>query len=176
MTCRDIIEIIARAEAGLLDPGVSAAFDRHLAECPRCRAERVLATRLTAALRADPGPAPASDFTARVLDRVRTAHAESPQRWWTPIIPAMALVLSILAIRPVLPALPLPGIGEGLRSLLLPALGWMENGLTTLGLGTAPGGFAGALPLYALPAVVFTACVSGILVWVTREAYAYRVE
>ena len=170
MTCRDAIDAIARAEAGLLTPDESSALEQHLDDCARCRMERALQARMTAALRARSESPLDSWFTARVLARIRAEQTPWPKAsWWTPLIPALALGLAILAIRFVLPFLPLP-VGE-LHSLLRPALGWMEGNLVALDLGRSPFGLAGAIPPYTLPAVVFTACLSAIMVWVTREVY-----
>lgn len=48
-TCRDLVELVTEYLEGALSPEFSAAFERHIAECPSCR-EYLDQIRLTIAL------------------------------------------------------------------------------------------------------------------------------
>ena len=93
MNCRTAIHAIAVVSTGGFTPEDAAALASHLRNCARCRAEEEFSARITAVLAVDPEPGPASDFTARVLDRIRHAAEAAPgERVWMPLVPAAALL------------------------------------------------------------------------------------
>ena len=123
MNCRTAIQIIALASTGDLTPEDAAALASHVRSCARCRAEEELASRITAALAVDQEPGPRSDFTARVLDRIRdVAEAAPAERVWMPLVPAAALLSAIGAAWLAFPVLPWREVMQALSLLSLPSL------------------------------------------------------
>jgi anti-sigma factor RsiW len=160
MNCQTAIRAIALATTGDLPPESAEVLASHLLICGRCRSEEKVAALITAALKTPREPAPAGDFTAQVLDRIRNAGETAPrERAWMPLVPAAALLLSIGAV-------------------------WMTSFMTSWWeTATALGShlllpFAGPAvpaPFAAIPLVLLVASV-GALAFAAREFAAFMRE
>jgi hypothetical protein len=114
MNCRTAIHAIAVVSTGGFTPEDAAALASHLRNCARCRAEEEFSARITAVLAVDPEPGPASDFTARVLDRIRHAAEAAPGAALLSAIGAAWLAFPLLPWREMMQVLssrPLPPLG-----------------------------------------------------------------
>jgi len=97
MNCLSYIELIAAKLDGALSGPELRELDRHLAGCPRCRAELLLQKKIAGALAEDaPSPLPA-DFTRRVSKQVMASNRRRRLLSAVPVlIPALPLVTGIL--------------------------------------------------------------------------------
>lgn len=158
MNCRTATQAIALASTGDLAPEDAEALASHLLTCARCRSEKEIATLITAELETDREPAPAGDFTALVLDRIRDAEKIAPrERTWMPLVPAAALLSSIGALWLTSALIPWRDTVQALGSHLLPPLA-----------GPAMGPMAPMLPLVVASA--------GLLAFAAREYASFMRE
>ncbi len=137
------------------------ALERHLAECPACRAEAERLRYVEEALWSYPGVTPPATLTADVMRRVALEHPAPEEAWrvlpWDVWVPAVAFLLALLvavaSIPPhMLPMVPGQEIGgtvaswsEQVNVFLTPLQGPVQGGLlwsvlaailaTTAGLG-----------------------------------------
>ena len=103
MRCGRAQKLLTAAVDGELSPGRRAAFDRHLAGCPVCRAERAATQTMLAALEALPMAAavPAA-LEQATLRRVRVLAADEAGRraasGWRAWLPLPAIALAVTAV------------------------------------------------------------------------------
>lgn len=88
---------------GSLEGTALADFERHLDECPDCRADLAAAQAVTSALTRLPAPVPEPTVEATILRRAAVVQRESLHRpWWSerrravPLLAAAALLLILL--------------------------------------------------------------------------------
>jgi hypothetical protein len=92
---------------GELSADEARAYNRHLAECPCCRAEVDSNRQLIGQLRCLPAPALSRDLSGPILAKVRAENAPARRaRWWLPTAAAAAVVILTLMVwkRPQPPA------------------------------------------------------------------------
>ncbi len=72
MQCLKVKELLSPYLDGMLDPGEEAALSSHLASCPECRAEQRALLEALAHLKALPDLVPPANFSAGVMEKVRS--------------------------------------------------------------------------------------------------------
>ncbi|MBD3334190.1 MAG: hypothetical protein GF355_01625, partial [Candidatus Eisenbacteria bacterium] len=108
MTCRHGAREYVDYLLGEMEAARRSRFDRHAAQCSRCRAELEVYSTLVRGLQALPDREPPADLTASIMTAVQIRpeadlrRRESPWRRVFQIVAAQALVLSfLLAVRPM---------------------------------------------------------------------------
>lgn len=124
-------EYIADVASGRLAgaPGDIEALERHLEECPACRAEAERLRYVEEALRSYPGVTPPATLTADIMRRVAMERPVAEEEWrvlpWDVWVPAVAFLLALLVAVASIPPQLLPAVpGETIDDTVV---SWAEQ-------------------------------------------------
>jgi len=137
MTCADVADLIDSIDAGDLTP--DAAVSAHLATCPSCARTLDAARRIETLLRARLVPSAPSQFTQRVVNRVRRATWRREQ-----IVDGIFNIAMVAAALLVAAGVWIAIRRTGLSFLTTDAMNVFSAGMLTTAQKVAP-----SLPLYA---------------------------
>ena len=181
MNCYDSIELVSRKLSGLISETERHQLERHLAECPGCRAELRLQQRIQEVL-SEPVPAAlADDFAERVTRRALAgSRREGRARALGYLLPifvnAMVLILVILYRGQIARALApsFGAIGEGVAA----GVAWIGHGVGEAlreigGTESAAGGLIDAAAPQAVWMWTTTAAAVALVGWALSRAYAF---
>jgi anti-sigma factor RsiW len=181
MNCRDCIGLVSRKLSGLVSEPERQELERHLAECPGCRAELRLQQRIHEALSEPVPPVLAGGFAERVTRRaLAQARREGRSRTLGYLLPvfanAVALVLVILysgqIARGLAPSF--GAIGDGFAAGFAWIGHWVGETLHEMGrTESAAGGLIDQAAPWAVWMWGTTAAALALVGWALSRAYAF---